>query len=780
MSRRSGVTATSGPVILQTCLPDYRLPLFERLVAAMPDARVYCGRDYFTPSLALCTEPVSWRTYIENRYSFSRSLLWQVGVGDLTSDAEVVIAEFNPRVLSTWVLLLRRRLSGKRTLLWGHLWGRHGPQWLVRHIRLFMLQLSDGMICYTRSQQEELRHLLPGHPAWAAGNSCVTRAQCEVPPAPVQAPCVVYTGRLIKEKKPGILLEAFACAVPRLPADTKLLLVGDGAESSALRVRVAALGLERRVELPGHVSDPAKLRDIYARSAVAVSPGYVGLSAIQSMAFGVSVLVSRTEPHSPEIEACIDGKTSVYFETDNIEDLADKLTAFFRSDSPWHARRSDISRFVAEHYTFDGMVDTFRAAIGTVADTDSAEGKPGDTRIAVVWDQFGPYHLARLRALREQFSAGRIIGVEIGSHTTTYAWQRRTEHSKDGFVTLIRGRSVERASALEIYSRALPLFRRERVEAVFAPSYWPISSLAIILAARSAGARVVMMNDSHAHTAKARGIWAEVKRRLVLQFDAALVAGAPQKDYFSSMGMAADKIVVGYDAVDNRFFAERAAAARGNREETRARLGLPERYFLNVGRMVWKKNLETLIDAYKQAKDRLGPTCPALVLVGSGKLERVLRERCLAHGLSVYQSAANAPQARRGAADVYILGFRQIDELPAFYALAECFVLPSREEEWGLVVNEAMACGLPVVVSRVAGCARDLVKHGENGFLFDPFDPAALADHLETIARDPARARTMGEASTRIIADWGCDRFARSAEEAADIAMGQREPAVTA
>jgi len=767
---------TQSLTILQTCLPDYRLPFFERLMITRPEARLLCGREYFTKSLALCREPARWRSIVENHFLFRRGILWQSEVMRPAMKADVLIAEFNPRVLSTWWILIYRWLAGKPTLLWGHLWGQHGPQWLARHVRLLMLRLADGMICYTRSQRDELKRILPEQPAWAASNSCVTRAQCMATEAPTSAGCVTYVGRLIGDKKPALLLEAFARALDRLPSDARLLLIGDGGERAALKARVVELGLTGRVEMPGHVGSEAELKKIYARSAVAVSPGYVGLSAIQAMAFGVPMLISRDEPHSPEIEACVEGKTAAFFGTDDADALADKLVEFYTPRSPWRTRREVISRFVAENYTFDGMVETFVEAIEAVTDAPKNKpgpilpGKDGEVPVAIAWAQFGPYHLARLRALHRVLGEARVIGVEIGSRTSTYAWRREVAQA-DRLVTLLPGQTAESASASAIYRRALQLFRQHKVEAVFVPSYWPASSLAVMLAARSAGARIIMMNDTHAHTAKARGIWAELKRRLVLQFDAALVAGEPQKEYFVGMGLAAEKIVTGYDAVDNEFFEHAALSARSQAAETRVKHGLPARYFLNVGRMVWKKNLEALIDAYRLAKNRLGADCPALVLVGGGKQERMLRERCLTHGLSVHQTPVGAGEGKPGVADVYFMGFRQVDELPDFYALAECFVLASREEEWGLVVNEAMACGLPVLVSSVAGCARDLVRHGENGFLFDPFNAKELAGCLETIGREPVRARKMGEASQRMIAHWGCERFAVAAHRAVEIAL---------
>jgi len=281
----------------------------------------------------------------------------------------------------------------------------------------------------------------------------------------------------------------------------------------------------------------------------------------------------------------------------------------------------------------------------------------------------------------------------------------------------------------------------------------------------------VMMNDSHAATAKATGFLAWAKAALVRHFDAAFVAGTPQKRYFSKLGLDPSKIITGYDAVDNDFFIKASDDARISEKSVRAKHGLPPSYFLNVGRMEWKKNLEVLIDAYKVGKVRFIGDYPRLVLVGSGRLKSSLIQRCKDCGLSVCEYDNLGKTAEAPVADVYFFGFRQVDELPDFYAFAKAFILPSRVEEWGLVVNEAMACKLPVIVSRNAGCAEDLVKEGENGFLFNPFDAADLADKLVLVIAQPELARSMGEASRRMIRHWGCEEFAIHAGEAVDIAM---------
>jgi glycosyltransferase involved in cell wall biosynthesis len=125
-----------------------------------------------------------------------------------------------------------------------------------------------------------------------------------------------------------------------------------------------------------------------------------------------------------------------------------------------------------------------------------------------------------------------------------------------------------------------------------------------------------------------------------------------------------------------------------------------------------------------------------------------------------------------GGGVVYFPGFRQVEELPRFYAHAGCFVHPAVTEPWGLVVNESMASGLPVLVSRGVGCASDLVREGENGYVFEATDVGELAGLMGRVAgMSEVELAAMGEASRRVIAEWGPDRFARGLKAAAEKAL---------
>ena len=191
----------------------------------------------------------------------------------------------------------------------------------------------------------------------------------------------------------------------------------------------------------------------------------------------------------------------------------------------------------------------------------------------------------------------------------------------------------------------------------------------------------------------------------------------------------------------------------------RAELRLPERYFLAVARFVPKKNLPLLLEAFASYRATAGDASWDLVLVGDGPLRGNLEQRIRQQGLE-------------GA--VQLQGFLQYEKLPALYGLASAFILPSTSEQWGLVVNEAMAAGLPVAVSSACGSAEDLVQKGVNGWTFEPTDLPSLANLLAEIASCPALER-MGRASQTIISRLDASAFGEGLLQALQVARSVRQ-----
>jgi 1,2-diacylglycerol 3-alpha-glucosyltransferase len=259
-----------------------------------------------------------------------------------------------------------------------------------------------------------------------------------------------------------------------------------------------------------------------------------------------------------------------------------------------------------------------------------------------------------------------------------------------------------------------------------------------------------------------------VKRRLVTACTAGLAGGTPQAVYLERLGLPRNRIFIGYDIVDNPYFIRKVKEVRDRSLEVRSRYALPEQYFLASARFIEKKNLAGLLQAYaqyrglcddskKQGMKRSKPW--DLVLLGDGKLRASLLALRASLGLD---------------ACVHMPGAKSYAELPAYYGLAEAFVHASTTEQWGLVVNEAMASGLPVLVSNRCGCASDLVQEDRNGFTFDPHDSERLAKlMLKLSLMSDRKLRELGINSQRIIAHWGPEAFAIGMRQAVEVALHQ-------
>jgi glycosyltransferase involved in cell wall biosynthesis len=206
-----------------------------------------------------------------------------------------------------------------------------------------------------------------------------------------------------------------------------------------------------------------------------------------------------------------------------------------------------------------------------------------------------------------------------------------------------------------------------------------------------------------------------------------VVPGRSSSQYLRDLGIREERIFTAPNAVDIQLFATLAEAARRVELQTRSRLSLPGRYFLYVGRLVRAKGVFDLVEAYALLDDEIRASV-GLVFAGDGADRAELIERA----------------ARITLGTVQFPGFVQREGLPEFYAFADALIFPTHSDTWGLVVNEAMSCGLPAIATSVAGCVADLVQDGWNGFVVPPRDPSHLAAAMARLAGDSALRIEMG------------------------------------
>jgi glycosyltransferase involved in cell wall biosynthesis len=285
---------------------------------------------------------------------------------------------------------------------------------------------------------------------------------------------------------------------------------------------------------------------------------------------------------------------------------------------------------------------------------------------------------------------------------------------------------------------------RPAFDALWVHGYATLNSLQGILAAYALGIPVLLRAESWlgdrergpARLVAKSAFFAALRPAIA----AVLPIGSANVEYWArSLGPTIPQFLMPY-AVDNPWFASRAAAATSTQPDLRRELNLdPHRpLILFASKLQTRKNAADLIEAYRAfIANRSPEATPYLVIVGDGEERSRLEDLCRAHNLT----------------DVRFAGFRNQTELPRFFDLADVFVLPSRHEPWGLIVNEAMSAACPVIVSTDVGCHPDLVTSA-NGCVFPVGDIRALTACLQTVFATPETARSMGLAAQRRMATW--------------------------
>ena len=384
---------------------------------------------------------------------------------------------------------------------------------------------------------------------------------------------------------------------------------------------------------------------------------------------------------------------------------------------------------------------------------------PPPTRtVAVVFSRLGPYHLARLRGAASVLAAQNLglAAVAVAGSDRVYAWDRVDDQQVCPTTLLFPEKSYEAIGERELARALHDCLDRVNPVAVALPG-WAFSEARHGLAwCRGRGRPAVLMSESSREDHLRLWPREVLKQNLVRRFGSALVGGVRHIAYARQLGLPRAAIFTGYDAVDNDYFAAGAERARRDATALRQARGLPARYVLTSSRFIDKKNLDGLLRGYAAYVARAPAAARDLVVCGDGELRD--RLHALARELGLEQR-------------VRWPGFVQYPDLPIYYALADAFILASTIEPWGLVVNEAMACGLPVLVSDRCGCAPDLVREGENGFTFKPRPAQAIADALARLPDQPAALAALGEASRRIVSNFSPRAFGQGLLDAVRLAV---------
>lgn len=331
----------------------------------------------------------------------------------------------------------------------------------------------------------------------------------------------------------------------------------------------------------------------------------------------------------------------------------------------------------------------------------------------------------RCEALAHALAGKReVIGFELFSNGEVYEWAPSGAGQAFRKRTLFAGKRLSQVPAWRQLAALLSACLRSRARHVFLCDYYLPEIFFSALLLRLCGRRVIIMQDLKFDD-KPRSLWRELgKALLYLPYNAALVGSRRSKAYLEFLGKPAQRVVIGYDTVS----LERVQRLAG---ADPAPGGTPyaERDFTVIARFVPQKNLDLALDAYAIYRRQCPGRPRGLSLCGAGPLEAALKARV----------------AREAIAGVRFCGWLDEAGIARVLASSLAFILPSIEEPFGLVVNEAIALGVPLLVAQNCGARDLLVRSGINGYVIEPDNAEGLAYLMDLVARDEAGWRRLAE-----------------------------------
>jgi glycosyltransferase involved in cell wall biosynthesis len=369
-------------------------------------------------------------------------------------------------------------------------------------------------------------------------------------------------------------------------------------------------------------------------------------------------------------------------------------------------------------------------------------------RLVVLTEIIAPYRIPVFNALAEREEVDLHVIFLSETDTSMRQWRVYADEIRFSYEVLPSWRGRLGKYNILLNHSVLSALRRARPEVIVCGGYNYLAAWQALRWARRNRVQFLLWCESTAGDCRGEhALMESLKESFLRGCDGFVVPGRSALEYVQSLGAPLGRVFVAPNAVDTNLFATGERTVRGNAERVRRQLGLPARYFLFVGRLVEAKGVFDLLEAYSRLTGDVRSEV-GLVFAGDGaeraELETLARD--------IYPGTVHFP------------GFVHRDDLASYYGLAECFVLPTHTDPWGLVVNEAMACGLPVICTDVAGCAADLVK--SNGRLVEAGNVIQLAEAMREIAGDTGLRSSMSRESANLIRNYSPESCAAGIAEA--------------
>ncbi len=314
-----------------------------------------------------------------------------------------------------------------------------------------------------------------------------------------------------------------------------------------------------------------------------------------------------------------------------------------------------------------------------------------------------------------------------------------------------------------LFSRSIKLlksFFKEKPDIVAIPGWYDFAFYLLAFVSKILGKKIILQNDS-TYEDRPRKFYKELPKKIIVKLsDVYWCYGTASKKYLLKLGANEEKIFTRCQATVNYEIEKICKETYQEREKIKQGLGLKLNNFIYVGRLSPEKNIKFLLEVFKDIKTSEPKSNDwGLIIVGDGPQKKEIEGFIKENNLEK---------------DIYLAGGVSWKEVPKYYAIADVFILPSLSEPWGLVVNEAMVCGLPVIVSKKAGAYLDLVKEGENGFGFEPTNPQELKAIMLKFINHEVDIKKMGEKSKEIIKDYTPENAARQMLNAVKKVLGEK------
>lgn len=372
-------------------------------------------------------------------------------------------------------------------------------------------------------------------------------------------------------------------------------------------------------------------------------------------------------------------------------------------------------------------------------------------RVLILTEIIAPYRIPVFNALAENERIDLHVAFLAETDAALRKWHVYKNEIRFSYEVLPSWRLRSGRHKLLLNWGLQSCLKKFAPEAIICGGYNYFASWEALAWTRRHPTELVLWSESNRYDARRGFAWVDgLKSRFLARCARFVVPGKSSKEYLQLLGSAPQDIVTAPNAVDNDWFRSHAAAIRDRASEFRAKFQLPSRYLLFVGRLVAEKGIFDLLRAYAKLESAVRSHV-GLVFVGDGpslsELER--QARSINPGMICFP------------------GFAHREDLAGFYALAEVLILPTHSDPWGLVVNEGMACGLPVIVSSVAGCAADLVENGWNGSVVPPGDWNKLSIAIDFLLRNAELRQQMSLRSLDRIRNYSPEACAQGLAEAA-------------